>query len=89
MPLDNEDHNAIHNHTNASSVLVSHETNGELPGISDPITGELQQNDIEQNNDPNTSNTESTHWLMDTDSSLDETDIDMLEDANRDKDVYR
>lgn len=29
------------------------------------------------------------HWLADSDSSLDETDIDMLEDAFRDKNVYR
>lgn len=29
------------------------------------------------------------HWLADSDSSLDETDIDFMDDANREKDVYR
>lgn len=29
------------------------------------------------------------HWLASDDSSLDETDIDMLEDALRDKNIYR
>ncbi|ODM86750.1 SID1 transmembrane family member 1 [Orchesella cincta] len=32
---------------------------------------------------------ESQHWLADSDSSLDETDIDFMDDANREKDVYR
>lgn len=29
------------------------------------------------------------HWLADSDSSLDETDIDMLVDAKHDKNIYR
>jgi hypothetical protein len=29
------------------------------------------------------------HWLAESDSSIDETDIDMLADADREKDVYR
>ncbi|CAG7721990.1 unnamed protein product [Allacma fusca] len=39
--------------------------------------------------DNNTASTSQTQWLVDSDSSLDETDIDMLEDANTNKDVYR
>jgi hypothetical protein len=42
------------------------------------------------NNNTDEDDPDGQHWLADsTDSSLDETDIDMLEDALRDKNIYR
>jgi len=35
------------------------------------------------------SESESTHWLESSDSSLDETEIDMLDDIEKEKDIYR
>lgn len=53
--------------------------------VSTPYGARYTSDDLANN----TASTSQTHWLEDTDSSLDETDIDFLEDANREKDVYR
>lgn len=63
------------------------------PTISDtsPIINQPSRNCLPHTStDPPTDDLEgSQHWLADSDSSLDETDIDFMDDANKEKDVYR
>lgn len=71
------------------------EVDGERdPRNAEPIVDEMTSSVASNNNAHDdrqlhqATGDEDSHWLA-SDSSLDETDIDMLEDAMRDKNVYR
>jgi len=81
MPLEDEagasSHN--HNHDDRHPILPSDGENNQTAVAHKPHAINSDEDDPD-----------GQHWLADSsDSSLDETDIDMLEDANRDKNIYR